>query len=871
MAKANFAFSNFTAGELSPRLGGRTDLNKYYNGCNQLENFLVHPHGGASRRPGSRYVAECKSSAAKSRLVSFQFNVTQAYVLEFFNNGFRIFKDGGQVTSGSPAAAVEVTTTYTTAQLDALKFAQSADVMYVVHPDHPVRKISRTSHTAWTITDVTLARGPFLDANTTTTTMTASARTGSSITITASAVTGVNGGDGFTSGVDVGRLIKLHHGYAKITAVTNTTTATATALENDLYVAELEPSYTASTIAFVEGDPSSTGLEHNDRITDSAKNFVKEGFLKGMTITVSNAGTGGNNGDYLLVQVTEDTLLIAPTDDVADESASASITIVGKLVADDNWRLGAFYIASYPSSVAFYEQRLVFAGTANQPQTLYFSVGGDYENFTGGTSPDSALTYTIGSNQVNVIRYLSSSRSLLVGTSGGEFAVRASGTDEPLSPGNAQIKQQSAYGSADVQPVQVGNAVLFLHRAARKVRELQYNYDSDSYTAPDLTILSEHITENGLTELAYQQEPDSIVWGVRADGVLVGMTYRRDEQVIAWHQHKIGGISGTATVTVTDYSNISIGTKLTITKSDGTEVVFTSEAAGSSDPADTSLGWRPNTSNNVTADNIYTRINAHADFTVANPAANVVTIYETTRAGVGFLSIESTDTTRLAVTSQSHALVESIATIPGTNEDELYMVVQRNINGSTKRFIEYVKTWDFGTDIEDSFFVDSGLSYDGSAATSLSGLTHLEGESVHIIGNGATHNNKTVSSGAVSLDRSVTKATVGLPYTSTLQTMRLEAGATDGTAQGKIKRIDEVTVRLFRTVNALVGANASNTDRISFRSGAEAMDVAIPLFTGDKDIEMNAGYDQDGYVMVQQDLALPMTIISIIARAQTFD
>jgi hypothetical protein len=199
------------------------------------------------------------------------------------------------------------------------------------------------------------------------------------------------------------------------------------------------------------------------------------------------------------------------------------------------------------------------------------------------------------------------------------------------------------------------------------------------------------------------------------------------------------------------------------------------------------------------------------------------------------------------------------------------MIVNRTIGGATKRYIEYIKSWDFGTDIEAAFFTDSGLSYDGAAATSLSGLSHLEAELVHVIGNGATHNSKTVSSGAISLDRSVTKAVVGLPYTSSLQTMRLEAGATDGTAQGKIKRIDEVTVRLFRTVNALVGANADDTDRISFRSGAEAMDVAIPLFTGDKSIELNTGYDQDGYVMVQQDLPLPMTIISIIARAQTFD
>ena len=231
MARSNYAFTNFTAGELSPRLNGRTDLTKYFNGCTTLENFLIHPHGGATRRPGTRHVAEVKSSAAQCRLIPFQFNVTQAYILEFGNNYFRIYKDGGQVTSGSPAAAVEVTTTYTTAQLADLKFAQSADVMYVTHPSKPVRKIARTSHTAWTITDVVFKRGPFLEENTTTTTLTASARTGS-VTLTASAVTGINSGDGFQS-TDIGRLVKLHHGYAEITAVGSTTSVTATVQDGD--------------------------------------------------------------------------------------------------------------------------------------------------------------------------------------------------------------------------------------------------------------------------------------------------------------------------------------------------------------------------------------------------------------------------------------------------------------------------------------------------------------------------------------------------------------------------------------------------------------------------------------------------------------
>lgn len=140
-------------------------------------------------------------------------------------------------------------------------------------------------------------------------------------------------------------------------------------------------------------------------------------------------------------------------------------------------------------------------------------------------------------------------------------------------------------------------------------------------------------------------------------------------------------------------------------------MTFTSETAGSSDPS-SSLGFRPNTDNNTTADNIFTAINAHADFTVANPAAAVVTIEETNPTPTGFLSVVSSDTTRLATTDQTHALVESVATIPGDiNEDDTYLIVQRTIDGSTKRYVEYFSSFDFGDDVEDAFFIDSGLTY----------------------------------------------------------------------------------------------------------------------------------------------------------------
>lgn len=757
MAKASPAFTNFTAGELSPRLDGRTDIAKYFNGCKKLQNFVVHPHGGASRRPGTIFVREVKNSAHNCRLIPFEFNVTQTYILEFGDDYFRIHKDGGTVVDGS-SNPIEVTTPYAHTDLAKLKFTQSADVMYLVHPDFSPRKITRTSHTSWSIAEVSFLRGPMSEDNTSATTLVANGRTGS-VTITASTSTFVSS--------DVGRLVRVHDGFAKIAAYSSGTSVTATVQENVEGRAELMPSFTATTISFHEGDPSTTALEHNDRIQDSSGQFVSQGFKVGMKVTISGASTSNNNeSSAIVVKVTDDTILLAPSSDLTNEAAGQSVTVAGILSASTEWALGAFSdVTGYPAAVAFYEQRLVFASTTTQPQTLFFSVGGSFEDFSSGVDADDALTYTLGSNQVNIIRYLQAGRVLLVGTSGGEFVVTSS-EDAPLSPTNAVVKRQATYGSADIQPVQVANVTLFVQRAKRKLRELVFDLNTDSYQAPDMTILAEHITAGGIKEMALQQEPDNVVWCVLENGKFAGMTYRREENVIAWHEHLIGG-------------------------------VFGSDAFGH---------------------------------------------------------------------------VESVATVPGDlNEDDTYIVVKRTIGGATKRYIEYFSSFEFGDDVEDAFFVDSGLTYSGSAATSISGLNHLEGQSVSILANGATHPNKTVSSGAISLDFLVTKAHIGLGFDSTLQTMRIEAGGTEGTAQGKTKRIHEVVLRLFRTVGVKVGSSETELDRIPFRSSAQAMTKAIPLFTGDKEIEFRGGFDTDGFVVIQQDQPLPLTVIGIFPRLITFD
>jgi hypothetical protein len=674
MARVAVQLTNFTGGELSPRLDGRNDLTKYASGCKTLENMIVYPHGSAARRPGTQFVAEVKDSTKKTRLIPFEFSTTQTYMLEFGNQYIRFYKDNGVILSGG--SPYEIVSPYLEAELFEIKYAQSADVMYICHPNHAVRKLSRTGHTAWTLTEVDFTNGPYLDSNITTTTFTISAHTvGAGRTLTASAITGINSNTGFQT-TDVGRLVQFRDGHGKITARTSTTVVTIEIL--------------------------------------------------------------------------------------TDMGSSSSST---------DWSLGAFSnTTGHATCVTFFEQRLVFAGTKSQPQTLFFSKSGDYENMDenrGGTvADDDAIIYTIASNQVNAIRFMTATRTLIVGTAGGEFAVSGGGTDIAITPTNILIKKQSNHGAANLDAIAVGNVTLFLQRAKRKIRELAYNFDVDGYLAPDMTILAEHISESGITQMAYQQEPNQIIWCVRTDGQLIALTYQREQQVVAWHRHIFGGSFSTG-----------------------------------------------------------------------------------------------------------DAVCESVAALPtDDNEYQIWVIIKRTIDGATKRYVEYLHTFDFDeTDNTDFNFLDSQLSYSGSPVTSISGLSHLEGQTVAILADGATHPRKTVASGSIILDRSASKVKVGLPYTSLLQTMRLDAGSQDGTSQGKTKRIFDITLRIYESIGIEVGPDLNNMERIPFRSSATLMDQAIPVFTGDKEIEFRGNYETDGYVYVRQDQPLPLTILSLYPRLVTND
>ena len=642
--------NSFASGELSPRLMGRTDSPKYASGCEVMENFMALPHGGAKRRGGTRFINEVKNSAHTTRLIPFEFSVDQTYVLEFGNNYIRFYTNGGQVQANS--AAYEITTTYTHSQVNELQFAQNADVMWIVHPLHKPRKLTRLAHASWTIADELFKKGPFLPVN-----------QDESLTLT----------------------------FASTSAATQNLTASASLF-----------------------DASHVGT---DWLVDT--------------------NPGNATGEVVWVRVNS----------VASATvANVTVKDLGYMPTDTNptnlWQEGAFSThRGFPSAVVFYEQRLWYGGTSHKPQTIWGSKTGNYEDFDLGANASDGLSYAIASDRVNNIKWMAAQRVLIVGTSGGEFRVTG-GNESAITPTNVDVRRQTSYGSKIGHPAYVGSDVFFIQRSGTQVRNVAYKWESDSFQSDDITFLAEHITTGGLTTLSYSHVPDSVLMGLRADGVLLMLTYEPTQEVIGWHRHITDG----------EY--------------------------------------------------------------------------------------------------------KSLAVISEDGPDQFWFVVERTIGGATKKYIELYTP---------EIFLDSMISYSGSATASVSGLAHLEGKTVQITADGAVHPDLVVSSGAITLNYTATDIKVGLKYVSKLTPTRYGSTSNAGTPLGKMKRWNKIFVRLDTSAIPII-----NGQRPPVRSPGTNFGNEEPVVSEDIEVR-NLGYDLDGRIEIEQDLPLACHIVSIFGTLSVGD
>jgi hypothetical protein len=734
----------FNAGEWRATLDGRIDHERYHVACRRMRNFTPLVEGSAEFRPGTRFVKAAASASFPSTLIPFKFNTAEAYVLEFGDGTMRVFKDHGIVES-SPGVPFSIGTPYSAARAPAVQFVQSADVMWLVHPDVAPQRLTRTDHAAWTLSAYTQKWAPFKSENLSESlTVYASAATGVGITLTASSA--------LFSPTDVGRLIRLR----EVVETKNTKWANAVDLiKDDTNSPEVDGVSTCQYEGNVYRLIVSAGNKTGNRPPIHTLGTETDGRW---TWTYLHSGSG-------YAQITGYT---SPTVVTATVVKTLPDSVVGAPNPSFRWAFGAWdAISGYPRAICFFEDRLWFFGTYAEPDRMWATrPGGDYDDFRETTDAEGALNFRLNSAEPNVIESVVPTRVLNIITSGGIFPASGADENEAVSIENLlKAERQVNYGGREgVQALAVDSVVLFLQRSGRQLREILFNDQEKAFQAHDIVRQAAHLSAPGITRIAYQQEPNRTLYCVLADGGFLCATYDRPQESLGWYMIELGGT----------------GAKL-----------------------------------------------------------------------------------------------ESVAVIPhpDQDQDEVWISVLRTFGGFDFRSIEYFERGrDELTAIEDCFYVDSGLTYSGAPATVISGLSHLEGQTVRILADGARVADQVVSMGSVTLMDAASKVHVGLGYDGLLIPMRIEAGGEAGVSQGKTKRIHRIVIRLFRSGEGTHYGTLAELDELVLRDTFDIADAPAQFVSDDSiAVPWPGEYEQGGYVVIQHKGPTPCGIVALMPQLATGD
>lgn len=741
---------SFTAGELSPSLYARVDLTKYQTGLKVAKNVFVYPHGGVANRAGLEFCDEVRDSSKVTRLIPFQFNTTQNYVLEFGAGYMRVLKDGQQVLSPTVRTITDIVGG--TVNCAGHGFS-NGDEIYIEGVTGSVPVNGRNFRVAGATADAFTLLDLFGNV---------AANTGAGIGGTATAIYQISTPYAeadlfdiqFAQEADVMYLTHTAYEPRKLSRTGDASWALA--------VPTFAPAITAPTgvSAVATTGSGSTSYQYKvsavsaatgeESLPSSPSNAITNNLTTaGNRNTVSWSAVAGaaryivyklDNGVYGYIGGTEGTSFV-------DQNVVADLSDTPQ--TGFNPFVGA---GNYPRCVTFHEQRLVFASTLNNPQAVYMSQSANYENF-GSSSPQKAsdaITFRQRGSRVNEIRSMISAKGLMLLTSAAEWIVTG-GNDDVITPTSIVPKNQGYRGASKVAPLVVGNVILFPQRSGGVVRDFTYDWSSDAFTGADLTIMARHLfRKRSVKAWGYAQSPDSVVWCVLDDGSLVSLTYMREHEVWAWTRHETDGV------------------------------------------------------------------------------------------------------------------FEDVVVEENDDRDIPYFIVRRTINGQTKRYIERMADREIA-DLGDCFFVDAGLKYEGAPTATLSGFWHLEGKPVVALADGNVVKNLTVTNGTVTLPAAASVIAVGLAYSAEIETLALDIGAVQGvgTIQGRFKTIASLTVRVEQSRGMFLGPNRGKMREWKQRTN-EPYDTAIALFTGDFEQTLDADWNTNGSVVIQQNDPLPMAVLAIM-------
>ena len=854
---------SFASGELSPGLVGRVDLAKSQSGLETCRNFLVQAYGGVVNRAGTVFVCEGNNPNIKDFLMPFRWGDGQNYCLVLGDKVMKIVYAGSEVKDAS-GKAITIKTPWSASHTFDLHWAQSADVITVVHPKYLPYQIKRYAHNSWAIEKYTPLNGPFEDINIDETKILSASAGEGTITLTSNfalfkasdvgrqvyfeiqnwseykswqSAREVNIGDYVVSNSKVYRAIELSGSTKGKTTKTGGTapehdegsawdgTGWAEDGDDDTYygvrwqfvcsaigIAEITSFVSSTQVRAIVNQPiaeANPGESFSPMTVESASccyqddsfkyegvtynkwvtiRITRHGLITGQSVTLSGTTwnetkKGNGNGTGIVYVVDANTFRILNVYAAQeysyeyDEGGDSGGTAIGYAYKGATWTGGGTVSAAtnsssasstykwalsvwceangYPSAVGYFQQRMLFAGSTQYPQTVWMTKSGSYSDFSVElpSTDEDAITVTIAASQVNPIRHILSLRSLLLMTSTSEWSIANS--DDAVTAATINMQVQSYRGSSNLAPLTVGNMALVVQSKGRAVRDVGYDWSSDSFNGNDLCVLADHLfTGKRIVDWDFAQSPYSIAWCVRNDGVLLGLTYMREHEVFAWHRHDTQG------------------------------------------------------------------------------------------------------------------KFESVCVIDEDNDDRVYFSVCRTINGVTKRYIEYMAPRD-GVGLEESIFLDSSLSYDGRSsntrATELSGLEHLEGMTVGVLADGSVHSDCVVKEGKITLKHPSLLVRVGLRYTSEIKTLRLSGP--DGSLFGKKSLIRSVRILCRDSRGLWAGSDWEHLFEVKQRS-SESYGEAIALKSGWFELGIASNWTKEAQLCVCQKDPLPATILSIMPEAE---
>jgi hypothetical protein len=677
---------SFSGGEITPEMFGQLADAKFQTGLATCRNFVVLPHGPVANRPGTRFVRAVKDSTKKTRLIPFTYSNTQTMIIEMGAGYFRFHTQGATLlSSGSP---YEVSNPYAEADLFDIHYVQSADVLTLVHPGYAPRELRRLGATSWSLTTIS---------------------------------------------------------FASALAAPTSVTATATAATVDPAVT-WRPS--ATTQEYVVTSVGSDGIEESvASSTASCSNMLLE---SGAYNTIAWTGATGasrynvyrrSSGLWGYVGQSDTTSF----KDGGDEGYIRPDLSITPPIATDPFNASN----KYPGAVSYFEQRRVFAGSNNLPQTVWMTRTGTESNlnYSLPVRDDDSIEFRLAAREANQIRHLVPLGDLVLLTAAAEWRLNAGGADA-VTPTQISVRAQSYVGANQAQPVVVNNNVLYAAARGGHMREMAYNWQANGYLTGDMSLRAPHLFDGyDIVDLAYAKSPVPVVWAVSTSGKLLGITYVPEQQIGAWHQHDTDGV------------------------------------------------------------------------------------------------------------------FESVAVVSEGSEDAVYVVVKRTLNGTVTRCVERFGSRLF-TDDEDAYFVDCGVTYDSTPATTITGLTHLNGEIVSILADGAVQPQQVVTGGEITLDVEASVVHIGLPIEADFKTLPL-ALEVPGAGQGRPKNVNRVYLRVYRSSGVFAGPDTSNLTELKQRT-SEPWGSPPALISDEVEIDVLPDWDNSGgQLVIRQSDPLPLTVCSL--------